>query len=264
MSNNLLMTAIFPHPPIIIPEVGKLETKKVEKTIIAIQNLSAKIAKANPETVIIITPHSNFNPYFFNVYSDNILEGNFANFGAPAAKIRFKNDLEFIAKLELNIKEDFNDLKKIPAGTPLDHGSAVPLYYLSKADYNGKITVINYTSFGAEEHLLFGKKIRQVISELSRSTVFIASGDLSHKLSSNAPAGYHPDAHFFDETVVDGIAKGNYSSITNISPILRKKAGECGFNSLMTAFGAINRQPQQNEVFSYEAPFGVGYLVAAL
>jgi AmmeMemoRadiSam system protein B len=264
MSNTVLMSAICPHPPIIIPEVGRSETGKVEKTVLAVQNLSNRIVEANPDTVIVITPHSYFNAQFFNVYIDKTLEGDFSNFGAPTATVSFENDTGFIENLDSQAKEFFNGLNKIPSGTSLDHGSTVPLYYLAKAGYKGKIAVINYTAFGAEEHVFFGEIIRKTAAMLERKIAFIASSDLSHKLSKTAPAGYHPDAHFFDEDIENGITEGNYTSLMNISPILRKKAGECGFNSIMVGIGVVDKQPLHNEVLSYEAPFGVGYLVATL
>lgn len=264
MSKNILITAIYPHPPIIIPEVGRTETEKVQATILAVQNLSDKITKAKPDTVIIITPHSNFNPHFFNAYSDDMIEGGFANFGAPEAKLSFQNDTGFVENLDHQSKNFFNGLNKIPSGTSLDHGSLVPLYYLDKAGYKGKIVVINYSGFGPAEHAYFGELIAKVASMLGRKVALIVSGDLSHKLSQTAPGGYHPDAHFFDEDVVNSIKKGDYTYLMNISPILRKKAGECGFNSIMVGVGAVGKKPDRNEVLSYEAPFGVGYIVATL
>jgi AmmeMemoRadiSam system protein B len=262
--DNTLMTAIYPHPPIMIPEVGKGELPKVEKTINAAKKLSSRIVEANPETIIIVTPHSYLNHRFFNVYVDDVLTGDFSNFGAPEAKVSFENDIEFIHNLAAQSKDIFGGLSQIPPGTPLDHGSAVPLYYLAHAGYKGKIVVINYTVHGAEEHIMFGSLITKTANLLERKTVFVASGDMSHKLLETAPAGYHPDAHYFDETIAEGISNGKYESIINMSPVLRKKAGECAFNSLMVAMGVVNKQPQHNEVIDYEAPFGVGYLVATL
>ncbi len=42
--------------------------------------------------------------------------------------------------------------------------------------------------------------------QLGRRVAFIASGDLSHRLKPEAPAGFNPSAHFFDEEVIDGAA----------------------------------------------------------
>ena len=264
MINNLLMAAITPHLPIIIPEVGKSEIKKVENTIIAMNNLSEAVVKSDPETIVLITPHSIFDPYYFSVYTNDKLYGNFANFGAPQTEVAFENDLEFISIHEKVIEDHFKILNKIPPKTPLDHGSAVPLYFLQKAGYKGKIVVINYCALGSHEHLYFGKLIKETIAQLDRKFVLIASGDLSHRLSQSAPAGYNPQAYLFDQKIEGGISSGKYETIINIDPDLRRNAGECGYNSLMVAFGLLDLQPYNNKVLSYEAPFGVGYIVAAL
>lgn len=195
MNENILMAAICPHPPIIIPEVGRSQTEKVEKTILALQTLSNNIVEANPETIVIITPHSDFDRNHFNTYADKVLEGSFVNFGAPEAKFMFENDIKFIESLASECEE--YGLNEISSKTPLDHGSGVPLYFLAKAGYKGKIVVINYAAFGPEEHILFGEKIRETANKLDKKIVFIASGDLSHKLIPSAPAGYDPEAHFF-------------------------------------------------------------------
>jgi len=259
-----LLTAIFPHPPIIVPEVGRGEEQKTEKTISALNAVCEKIVVLNPDTVVIFTPHSYFNPHFFNVYNDAVLSGNFANFGAPQARFSFDNDREFIGRLELNSQELFNKLEKIPPKTLLDHGSGVPLYYLEKAGYKNKIAVINYTALNKDHHISFGNLIAQSADDLNRKIVFIASGDLSHRLIPTAPAGYNPNGKVFDEMIVQGIKNGDYESIIKTDSTLRENAGECGFNSLMTAFGAVGIKPQHNEVLSYEGPFGVGYIVATL
>ncbi len=261
---NILLTAIFPHPPIIVPEVGRGEEKKTEKTVSALNKVCQKIAELNPDTVVIITPHSYFNPHFFSVYNDEILNGNFGNFGAPQARFSFDNDIEFIDKLEFNSKEVFNKLDRIPPKINLDHGSGVPLYYLKKAGFSNKITVINYTALNKEHHIRFGSFISKTAEDLGRNIVLIASGDLSHRLLPTAPAGYNPQGRVFDEIITEGIKKGDYESIISIDSNIRENAGECGFNSLMTAFGAIGLKPQNNEVLSYEGPFGVGYIVAVL
>ena len=263
MSKNVLLTAITPHPPIIIPEVGQEELANAAKTVEGLKILSEEIVSLNPETIVIVTPHSEFNPYFFSIYKSPLLLGNFANFRAPQVKLEFENDIEFINELESKISEDFIKLNAVSSAN-LDHGSLVPLYYLAKAGYKGKIVVINYCMLDKDKHKLFGKMISETAESLGRNIIFIASGDLSHRLKPGAPAGYDPNAKEFDEIVVSSIKEGKFEEITNMTAQIRQTAGECGYNSLMTAFGVIGDKPDQNKVYSYEAPFGVGYIVAKL
>jgi aromatic ring-opening dioxygenase LigB subunit len=47
----------MPHPPIIIPEVGHGEEKKIKKTYDACQQVGKEIAEIKPDTIIVVTPH---------------------------------------------------------------------------------------------------------------------------------------------------------------------------------------------------------------
>jgi AmmeMemoRadiSam system protein A len=102
------------------------------------------------------------------------------------------------------------------------------------------------------------------VDQLGRRVAFIASGDLSHRLKPSAPAGYNPDAHVFDEQVVAALRANEPQQIAEIDHNLRRLAGECGYRSMLVALGASAELPLSCEVLSYEAPFGVGYLVAQL
>src|SRR5205085_5464764 len=84
------------------------------------------------------------------------------------------------------------------------------------------------------------------------------------RLKPDAPAGYNPNAHLFDEEVVEAIRSGAPDQIVNIDQELRRAAGECGYRSMLVALGVIQDESTSTEVISYEAPFGVGYLVAQL
>jgi AmmeMemoRadiSam system protein B len=263
-NKNILMAALMPHPPIMIPEIGKKEANKTIVSIDGAKKLCNQIVQAKPDTIVIVTPHSAFNPYFFTVHTGEKLPLSFARFGEHELSFEFDNDTEFIEELNDCSKKDFGRLNFLPAGSPLDHGSGVPLYFLANSGYKNKIVVINYTALGKREHNLFGKRIADTAKKRGRKIVFIASGDLSHRLIPGAPAGYDKDAHEFDDKIVRFIKDGNYDWIVNMPEQVRNTAGECGYNSLMVAFGVIGGKPVENEVISYEAPFGVGYLVAKL
>src|SRR5207302_1909399 len=148
--------------------------------------------------------------------------------------------------------------------TDLDHGTTVPLYFLQRNGWNGKVVALGYSFVSNEDHLRFGNCIRQAIATVKRPVAFIASGDLSHRLKAGAPAGFNPKAHLFDEEVVDAIRSCETNRIVNIDQKLRQLAGEYGYRSMLVALGASEGFEPSCEVLSYEAPFGVGYLVAQL
>ncbi len=146
----------------------------------------------------------------------------------------------------------------------LDHGTAVPLYFLLRNGWQGRVVTLGYSFLSNDDHLRFGSCIKNAVDDVGRRVAFIASGDLSHRLKAEAPAGYNPHAHIFDEQVVEALRANEPERIVEIDHNLRKLAGECGYRSMLVAIGATSELPRSCEVLNYEAPFGVGYLVAQL
>jgi len=67
----ITFACISPHPPIILPSVGPEEDrKKVKKTIESLEFLGEKLKKANPDLIIISSPHPDWGfevPLYFLV-----------------------------------------------------------------------------------------------------------------------------------------------------------------------------------------------------
>jgi aromatic ring-opening dioxygenase LigB subunit len=53
----LVYGVISPHPPIIIPSVGKEQLPKVANTIAALEQVALRLGQAQPTELIIISPH---------------------------------------------------------------------------------------------------------------------------------------------------------------------------------------------------------------
>src|SRR6185436_12622251 len=119
-----------------------------------------------------------------------------------------------------------------------DHGSAVPLYFLDRNGWHGQVVVLGYSFLPTEDHVTFGACIRRAIDAVGRPTAIVASGDLSHRLKPDAPAGYNPEAYRFDEEVVDSLKDNSPGRIIDIDQDLRRMAGECGYRSMLVGLGA--------------------------
>ena len=120
---------------------------------------------------------------------------------------------------------------------------------------------ICYSFLGYSKHVDFGVLLKEAIFSLDKRYAIIASGDLSHRLSLNAPAGFSPKAKEFDKKLIQLLKKKSLDGILNIEPDLIEDAGECGLRSILILLGVIKKMNYEFEVLSYEAPFGVGYLV---
>lgn len=108
----------------------------------------------------------------------------------------------------------------------------------------------------------FGKCIQKAVEESGENVVYIASGDLSHRLTPNAPIGYSPKGREYDEALVQKVQKGDVEGLLGIEESVLEEAGECGTRSIVMMFGALHNKKFNTEVYSYEGPFGVGYMIA--
>ncbi|MDA8228232.1 MAG: class III extradiol ring-cleavage dioxygenase family protein, partial [Desulfitobacterium hafniense] len=248
---SLVYSAFVPHPPLIVPEVGHGEEQVCSSTITALQQVVNRIKNSNVETVIVISPHARLVEEGIVVLGSNTLLGDFGNFGTPHVRLSFSNDRQVVDALR-----SLPDLTVLNEWS-LDHGALVPLYFLEKAGWNGKVVLIGMPLQNVQE---YGQGLSNVLNQLPQKCALIASGDLSHRLSEDGPYGFDPAGPQFDLAILNAL-KRNPSEIYNIPDSTIENAGECGFRSLIMALkvreGAV-------EVLSYEGPFGVGYLVAEL
>lgn len=245
-----------------VPEVGGDAIAEVRASIDAMAALTERIIESKAETVVLISPHAPLEAVAFVAYDGPTMRGDFSMFRAPATTVAAELDDELLTQIA-RVAEQC-DLITLRIRGDLDHGTAVPLYFLQRNGWTGKIVALGYSFLSNRDHLKFGNCIRQAIAIVNRPVAFIASGDLSHRLKPGAPAGYNADAHLFDEEVVDAIRTCQTTRIVNMDQGLRQRAGECGYRSMLVALGVAEDANSSCEVLSYEAPWGVGYLVAQL
>jgi aromatic ring-opening dioxygenase LigB subunit len=260
----LNFAAISPHPPLIIPAIGRNYLPLVKKTVHAMEKLAAEIKKVQPHTIIIISPHGPMRYDKFTINMEEIFKGDFSQFGVEKGETyRFKNNQSLSWKLLKHLRAEHYPVEAIREEI-LDYGSLVPLYYLT-AELKEKPAIIplTFTAMDWNMHFNFGKEIAKVIQIEEESIVLVASGDLSHRLTQDAPAEYSPYGAKFDHTLLELLKKNETEKILNLNPEFCDEAGECGLRSILITLGVLSEVTQSPsfQQLSYEAPFGVGYLV---
>ena len=260
-SSFIVFSGVAPHPPIMVPEVGGDAIAHVRGSIDAMAEFTRRIIASGAETVVLVSPHAPLHPKAFVAYQGPTLHGSFANFRAPQTELEFPLDTELLKALVRTAADNKFEVVGLD-NYELDHGSAVPLYFLDRNGWRGQVVAIGYSFLSNEDHVKFGACIRDAADGLGRAVALVASGDLSHRLKPDAPAGYNPEAHRFDEAIIEALDDNTPSRIIEVDQDLRRVAGECGYRSMLVGLGAIQDLPAACEVLHYEAPFGVGYLVA--
>ncbi len=261
---GLLGAFIVPHPPLIIPEIGKGDEKKISKTINSYKEIAKRIAQLKPDTIVITSPHSLMYSDYFHISPGVEAKGNFGRFGAGDVSFRVEYDEEFVGTLEVAA-----DRKGLEAGTlgekdpSLDHGTMVPLYFINQVYTDYKIVRIGLSGLPVTEHYKLGRCITEAADKLDRRIVLVASGDLSHKLKEEGPYGFAPEGPKFDKEVTEAMVRGDFLQFLEFSPDYCESAAECGLRSFIIMAGAFNGRSVKSELLSYEGTFGVGYAVCA-
>ncbi|NYB72882.1 AmmeMemoRadiSam system protein A [Sedimentibacter hydroxybenzoicus DSM 7310] len=257
-------TFIVPHPPLIVPKVGRGQEIKIEETVKAYDKIAKKIAELRPDTIVVATPHSIMYSDYIHISPGKGAKGDFGEFGEPDVKYEVDYDTEFVHKLsELAERQD------IPAGTlgerkkSLDHGTMVPLYFINKHYTGYKLVRIGISGLSPIEHYDFGRCIADAAEELNRNVVFIASGDLSHMLKDEGPYGYSDEGPAFDKEVTEAMSNGDFMRFLTFDEEFCEAAAECGLRSFIMMAGALDGKAVNSQLLSYEGPYGVGYAVAS-
>lgn len=270
--NVIVHAGLYPHPPIVIPEIGGREGVKTAATLNAMREMAARVKQSGADLLVVITPHG---PVFHDavaMLSGDTLSGSFTRFGFPGISLSFKNARQVLDVIELEADRagvrtvliDNRSAAAYGVRNELDHGALVPLYFLQQAGVKLPLVHITFGMLPAKKLFAFGQAVQKALLRLRRKAAVIASGDLSHRLTEDAPAGFNPAGEEFDRKLLQLLEGFEVSSILSINPKLLDEAGECGYRSLLICLGMLDGFPVQPEILSYEAPFGVGYLTADL
>lgn len=251
---------MVPHPPLIIPEIGRGKENEIEKTIHAYHEAARRLAEHKPETIVLISPHQILYSDYFHISPGNGAKGDFGGFMAGQVKMEVSYDTEFVKELC-----KLADEKNIPAGTlgerdkSLDHGTMVPLYFVNKYWKDYKLVRIGLSGLPLAMHYELGQCIKMVADKLGRNAAIIASGDLSHKLMEDGPYGYSKDGPEYDSRVMDVMERAAFGELFDFPEYFLESAAECGHRSFVIMAGALDERAVEAEQLSYEGPFGVGY-----
>ncbi|MBR5109746.1 MAG: AmmeMemoRadiSam system protein A [Clostridia bacterium] len=251
---------MVPHPPMIVPEVGRGSEEQVKATTAAYKKVAEDIANLKPETIIISSPHATMYADYFHISPGRGAAGSFAQFHAGQVRFREEYDEELVKAIERLAKEN-----GFPAGTQgqrepaLDHGTMVPLYFVRQFYSDFKLIRVGLSGLPLEDHYRLGQLIRQAVEETGRRAVYIASGDLSHKLQAYGPYGFSPEGPQYDERVMDVCGRAAFGELFDFSESFCEHAAECGHRSFLMMAGALDGVAVEAERLSHEDVTGVGY-----
>ena len=255
---SIVSSYMVPHPPLIVSEVGEGKESEVLETIHSYEKIAQDIAIIKPDTIIISSPHAPLYSDYFYLSSGIKVEGSFDKFSAPEVSFSELNDVSLVEKIE-----ELAKIENFPAGrvkeVSLDHGVMVPLYFIRKYCSDFKVVVVGLSFLPLIYNYKMGMIISKAVDALDRRAVFVASGDLSHKLKDYGPYGFVKEGPMYDEKIMNIMKHANFDKLINFDSVLMGKASECGHRSFLIMAGALDGKKVLPKMFSHQDVTGVGY-----
>ena len=256
----VLAAYMVPHPPMIVPAVGRGSEKQIRETTLAYERVAGEIAALKPDTLIVTSPHSVMYADYFHISPGSGAKGSFARFRASDVRFSEQYDTKLANRIcELAEGED------LPAGTlgerdrELDHGTMVPLWFIRNKYAGGRLVRIGLSGLPLTEHYRLGQIIARAVEDTGRRAVLIASGDLSHKLQTYGPYGFAPEGPEYDRRIMEVCGRAAFGELFGFDETFCDRAAECGHRSFVIMAGAFDGLRVKAEVLSHQDVTGVGY-----
>ena len=96
---SILAAFMVPHPPMIVPEVGKGSEAQITETTEAYERVADEVAALKPDTMIITSPHSVMYADYFHISPGSGAAGSFSRFRAPGVVFSEQYDTELVKSI---------------------------------------------------------------------------------------------------------------------------------------------------------------------
>lgn len=257
---SIVGAVMVPHPPLIVPEVGRGGESVIRETTDSYVKAAEFIRDLAPDTIVLSSPHSTMYADYLHISPGSHASGDLGMFGAP--QVHF--DADYDEELSSGICS-LAEAKLIPAGyegerdSSLDHGTMVPLYFIRQKYTDFKLVRLAISGISLEEHYRLGQIISEASDILGRRVVYVASGDLSHKLQEDGPYGFDKAGPEYDSKIMDVMGSGRFGELLKFDPVLCDDAAECGHRSFVIMAGALDGKAVETRMLSHQDVTGVGY-----
>jgi MEMO1 family protein len=262
-AGGIVCGALLPHAPILLPGIGGSREDEVVTTTSAMREAARSIIAPTADTLVVISPHSPGISKRIGIWRGERLRGSLRAFGAPCLEIDLPADRQFAANVTTLASRRGLDPASIVEFS-LDHGATVPLWFIAEAGWRGPTTVLALNSSDHKTLVALGEAIAEAAAASRQRVTLVASGDMSHRLTLDAPLGYDPGGPEFDGWLLDILKRGTYRDLLQLDPKLAESAAQDVIAPLLVVLAALEFSATGAEFLSYEGPFGVGYSVAIL
>jgi len=264
--NPFVFACITPHGGEIIPELSGDKPERMKLTRDSMVKLGKKMNSANPDTIIVLTPHGTRIDGQFSISGSERMYGSFDENDTYYEMERMV-DRELALEITKAAKESGLAAGSINYATstgplsclPLDWGAIVPLAFMPEVPV---VVITPSREVALEDHYKFGEVLREVVQNSSKNIGLIASCDWAHAHDEKGPYGYDPAAAMLDEEVVGLFRSNELEKMAEFDPEYVDAAKPDGIWQTMILAGAIPKEKRNIHLYSYEVPTYFGLICA--
>lgn len=258
-----VFACITPHPPIVVPAVGRGQERGAQATLDGFATLREQLAAAAADVLLLICPHGPIAEGTFQIL-DGPLFGDLGRFGAPACRFARESDTDLVAALLAEAQARELPLRPVSEWERDDHSAWVPLHFLQDAAPQATIVLLSISPLLPHNHYALGRAVAEVLEASPKRVAVIASADGSHVLNADGPYGFHPAGPRFEQEFQRAVEAWDINTMLAFPSSLRSEAAEDCVASVTFLMGALSRHATRPRILASESPWGVGYTTVAV
>lgn len=268
---SLVCAAVTPHGSSIIEEIAGEQRELFKPTRVGMEKMAETLAKYQPDTVVLLTPHGLRLKDFNSVYTTEHCRGELSQFGETVS-LDYNCDKPLALELLAGIEDaeipvvgaNYGSLSGLGSNIVMDWGTLIPLWFLSKHMPNQpKLVVVTPTrDIPITEMVRLGEVIGRVCQQSSKRIALIASADQGHAHSADFLYGYHPAAKIYDDKINEIVKSDRLEELLHFDEEIVTHAKPDSLWQMLILYGALQICPMKGEFISYQVPTYFGMMVA--
>lgn len=269
--SGIVFAAIAPHGDLAMAEACAAGSPPLAAaTQAAMSELGRRCAAAQPDTVVVVTPHNVHVDGAMAIVTSARVSGRLEE--APEAvqltctvdrdlALALRDALRGAGIPAVGVSYGGNDPSE--ALSPLDWGALVPLWHLGgRFDPPLPVVVISPArDLDAQTHARAGAVLAGASRASGRRVALVASADQGHGHSAEGPYGFHPESAVFDARVLAAVRESRLEGLLEIPPAEVRAAVADSWWQMVMLHGAMG-SGARCELLAYEAPTYYGMLCA--
>ncbi len=271
-------SAIIPHGFNLIEDIYPNQGEKWDNLINAMKTVASEIFTADPEVILLASPHNLRIDGQIGIITSEWLEGTWWNNDkTESVHLKHKCDREYGKLICERMKKENLPVVSVNYGAAggdfsamkMDWGTLIPLWYINKKYYEENKEVPSVVLITPSREIPWDNLVQMgtILNGLSisngKKAVYIASCDHGHAHDPNGPYGFHPASKVFDGQICEMIKNNNLDKLLDLSDEFIDQAKPDSFWQMLILLGILQTTDLRNDICVYECPEYYGMIVAS-